>query len=282
MKLLTLIENTSATEKLYIEHGLSFYIEHKGSKLLFDTGASDHFIKNAERMLVDIKSITAAIISHNHIDHTGGLDALLRQNSRVRVFAKKNAAKEYYKQAGILKVPISLSKSYFDKHKEKLVLFESFQKVVEGVYLLSDEIGDPAYITNDKSLLMKKNGKFMPDDFEHELFMVIFPTNEVTDGCVIVSSCSHRGIINIIKTVRHTWPGVTIHGIIGGLHLMGSSAKQLNCTNEYIEELADEIIKNEVGPIYTCHCTGQKGYERLKLHLGDQIQYLQTGEELEF
>jgi len=39
--------NTSA------EHGLSYLIEHDGKKVLFDTGQSDLFLKNAAVMSID-------------------------------------------------------------------------------------------------------------------------------------------------------------------------------------------------------------------------------------
>lgn len=282
MRILTLIENTSASDKLFSEHGLSFYIEHMGYKIIFDTGASDRFAKNAQRMLVNISKLDAAVISHNHFDHTGGLDTLFKYCPKVKVFAKEAVLGDFVKQVGIFKFSISESKSYFDKTKHNFVLFKNFQKVTEGVFLLSNEVFDESFSCTDKSLLMKSDNKYVVDDFSHELFMVVFPTNKTEDGCVIISSCSHSGIINIIKTVRLNWPDVIILGVVGGFHFMGKTAKQLGVSNEYIEITADAITKLNIGQIYTCHCTGEKGYEKLKQHLNDQIQYLQTGEELEF
>ena len=39
------------------EHGYSLYIEFDGKKILIDTGASDNFLKNAEKMGIDISKI---------------------------------------------------------------------------------------------------------------------------------------------------------------------------------------------------------------------------------
>lgn len=280
MKLLTLIENTAASEKLYTEHGLSFYIEHKGSSILFDSGASGLFAKNAKRMLIDLKRLDAAVLSHNHACHAGGFDALLGYQPGIKIYAKKDVLKGSYKKAGIFRIPAGMSREYFEKRAGNFVLFNNFQQLAEGMFLMSCEVFDDYFY--DSSLLMKRNGKFCEDDYSHELFMVVFPTGETEDGYVIISSCSHNGIVNILNTARKTWEGVPVLGFAGGIHLTSNNGKKLLCSYDEIESIAEEIKEMDIGPIYLCHCVGQKGYERFKIHLGDQVQYLRAGEELEF
>jgi len=280
MKLLTLIENTAASEKLHTEHGLSFFIEHMGKKILFDAGATGLFAKNATRMLVDLKKLDAAVLSHNHNDHAGGLDTLLGYRPNIKIYAKKAVLSGFLKKTGVFRVPVGLGSEYFEKRAENFVLFNNFQQVADGVFLMSNEVFEPCF--TDKALLMKKDGKTVTDDYSHELFMVIFPSGEPEDGIVVISSCSHSGVVNILNTVRQTWEGAPILGFVGGIHLTAGGGKKLLCSFEEIEKIAEEIKAMDIGQIYVCHCTGQKGYERLKIHLGDQIQYLRAGEELEF
>ncbi|MCL2693525.1 MAG: MBL fold metallo-hydrolase [Oscillospiraceae bacterium] len=280
MKLLSLIENTAASDKLYTEHGLSFYIEHKGKKILFDAGASGHFAKNAARMLIDLKKLDAAVLSHNHDDHAGGLDTLLGFNPGIKIYAKKAVLGSFFTKAGFFRIPIGYSKDYFEKRADNFILFNSFQQIADGMYLMSNEISGEH--CKDRSLLMKKDKKAVPDDFAHELFLVVFPTGDEEDGYVVISSCSHTGVVNILNTARNTWRDAPVLGFVGGIHLMANSGKKLLCSYEEIETLARELEEMHIGPIYVCHCTGQKGYERLKIVLGDQIQYLKAGEELEF
>ncbi len=45
-KIVTLIEDTGRDDGLEKEHGLSFYIEAAGHKILFDTGAGNRFLSN--------------------------------------------------------------------------------------------------------------------------------------------------------------------------------------------------------------------------------------------
>ena len=50
MLIKTLVENTSIHDSVQPVHGLSFYIETNGHKILFDLGPDDSFEKNAEHL----------------------------------------------------------------------------------------------------------------------------------------------------------------------------------------------------------------------------------------
>lgn len=69
----TLVENTSISKDFGNEHGLSLYIETNALKNLFDVGASELFLKNAEKLGVNITDVDFLVISHGHYDHGGGL-----------------------------------------------------------------------------------------------------------------------------------------------------------------------------------------------------------------
>ncbi|MCL2637922.1 MAG: MBL fold metallo-hydrolase [Oscillospiraceae bacterium] len=251
-----------------------------GKKLLFDAGASGLFAKNASRMLIDLKKLDAAVLSHNHNDHAGGLDTLLGYQPNIKIYAKKAVLEGFFKKTGVFRIPVGLGRDYFEKRAENFVLFNSFQQITDGLFLMSNEVSGDCF--TDKTLLMKKDGKAAPDDYSHELFMVVFPSGEPEDGIVVISSCSHSGVVNILNTVRLTWEGAPILGFVGGIHLTANGGKKLLASFDEIEKIAAEIKEMDIGTIYVCHCTGQKGYERLKIHLGDQVQYLRAGEELEF
>ena len=76
MKLTVLTENL-AGGRLLAEHGLSYLIEHDEKTILFDTGHSNVFLKNAERMGIDIHDkVDVVVLSHGHWDHGDGLHFL--------------------------------------------------------------------------------------------------------------------------------------------------------------------------------------------------------------
>jgi 7,8-dihydropterin-6-yl-methyl-4-(beta-D-ribofuranosyl)aminobenzene 5'-phosphate synthase len=95
---------------------------------------------------------------------------------------------------------------------------------------------------------------------------------------VVISSCSHCGIVNILETVKLTWHDTPILGVIGGFHLQDIPGAD----EAFLKRTAEELSRLSDGCVYTCHCTGEKAYERLKFHMEDQIQTLKTGEELSF
>ena len=87
-KITTLVENCVYGRKLQAEHGLSLYIETQEHRLLFDTGASDLFIRNACLLHIDLQKVDYLILSHGHNDHTGGLRYFLELNTQATVVCK--------------------------------------------------------------------------------------------------------------------------------------------------------------------------------------------------
>ena len=57
MKIRILTENTVYRRGLFGEHGLSLLIEANGKKILFDTGQSDVYIKNAKKLKETVEEI---------------------------------------------------------------------------------------------------------------------------------------------------------------------------------------------------------------------------------
>ena len=67
--------------------------------------------------------------------------------------------------------------------------------------------------------------------------------------------------------------------VISGFHMMKKSGyKQEDI--ELIEKTAWKL-KEYRTKFYTCHCTGEEPYERMKRILREQIDYVKSGEEVE-
>ena len=66
MKVVSLLDNLSADDRLTAEHGLSLYIETEKHRILFDTGQTDAFARNAALLGVDLGLVDTAVLSHGH------------------------------------------------------------------------------------------------------------------------------------------------------------------------------------------------------------------------
>ena len=120
-------------------------------------------------------------------------------------------------------------------------------------------------------MYQKKNGGFLPDNFDHEQSLVL----ETEKGLVIFSSCSHAGAADIIGEVSETFPEKKVFSLIGGFHLF-------NKTDEEILRLAEQIRETGIESVYTGHCTGDRAFALLKGKLGSMAEQLKVGLSIEF
>lgn len=108
------------------EHGVSLYIELDcGLKVLFDTGQSDLFARNAAKLGIDLSTVDLAVISHGHYDHGGGLEEFLRINTKAPVYIREPALEAHYsvRPCGIADIGLKvndLSRLIFTKDIETL------------------------------------------------------------------------------------------------------------------------------------------------------------------
>ena len=86
MKLTVLEDNNTFIDMYYLgEPAVSYFIEDDGQCILFDAGYSDAFMKNAEKMKIDLKRVDKIVLSHGHNDHSGGLRYLGDVKNRYKL-----------------------------------------------------------------------------------------------------------------------------------------------------------------------------------------------------
>jgi 7,8-dihydropterin-6-yl-methyl-4-(beta-D-ribofuranosyl)aminobenzene 5'-phosphate synthase len=87
LRISVVFDNLASDTRLQTEWGFAAVIEGPARTLLFDTGSDGRLLlSNMERMGIDPREIDGVFLSHNHSDHTGGLDQLLRRHPDVRVY----------------------------------------------------------------------------------------------------------------------------------------------------------------------------------------------------
>lgn len=254
-------------------HGFSIHADFEGHPLLYDFGSEGTLLHNAEHLGIDLTRVENAILSHGHCDHAGDLQAFLKKNSKAKVFHGRGAFHQHWKISDRLARDISVS----------LPLSDSIVARLQAVYSMEDHNdfiilpAAPGFRTRPKgnsSLLIGTEGSRLPDDFAEELTVVF----RQKAGLVVLTGCSHRGILNIVDQVHAYFPDSQIVGLLGGFHLLDSRE-----TPESIQAIADGL--NSVTPRATIaagHCTEGKSIEIFSDVIGERFIPLCAGKSLEF
>ena len=274
MKVTVLIENTTCSDELVCEHGLSLLIEANDKKILLDAGSSEAFYKNAMLMGVDLSDIDTCVLSHGHYDHSGGFTAIFKNNSNVKVHAAKGALSDYCSGAGELH-DISVPKAV-RRYKNRFVCKDKFRELYKDIYLVPHSTNGLESIGARTNLYKCVDGNILPDDFTHEQSLVY----DTEKGLIIFNSCSHGGVMNIVNEVRAACNNKPVYAYIGGLHMKGKEAGQEICifSDNEIDELCKYISDLQIKYVYTGHCTGSVAMTKLTDRLGSEcLKSLTTG-----
>jgi len=253
MKLTILVDNNTFIDRYFFgEPAVSYFIEDEDKRILFDVGYSDIFIKNAQKMKTDLLNLDFLVISHGHLDHTGGLEPLIKLHTEA-ILEKLDVKKPTviaHPEAFLTKIVAGLPETGSLISEEKLS--RHYKMKLSKV---------PVWLTNKIIFLgeiERKNdfegkspfGKIIKpgsieDDFLWDDSALVYKSEK---GLVIITGCSHSGICNIIEYAKKVCKDDRIIDVIGGFHLLNPSKKQMQGTLDYLRNLN---LKN----MYACHCT---------------------------
>jgi len=271
MKLHVLVDNNTLIDRYFIgEPGLSFLIEAQGEKILFDTGYSDAFMINAKKMNIDLLDIDTVVISHNHLDHTWGLNYLIRLYTECRI------EKIPFKKPALVTHPLSLVSRKIGSLPEigpmlscdRLERFFDLQ-LSKTPADITDRLVFLGEIPRDNSFeAQKPMGTVMADGRETDDYLaddsaLVYKSAQ---GLVIITGCSHAGICNIAEYAKKVCNDSRIIEIIGGFHLLNTPEKQMRGTLDYMKKL-------NPGCVHACHCTDLNA----KIALSEAVDLKEVG-----
>lgn len=265
MKLSVLVDNSAKRDShLLAEHGLSLHIECDNLKLIFDTGDTDIYLKNAEKMGIDLSEVDFIVLSHNHYDHTGGVKYFPLRNRRVKLVAQEYA---FYPRANYCN---DLSRSDITKRFDVLTVDSAPFELSENlVFLGSIPCLNDFEKRKNFGKVMLPSGKYT-DDFCKDDSALIYKSSE---GIVVITGCSHSGMCNITQyattIAKKKWGISKVKTIVGGLHLINSDP-------DLLVNITDFLKNNEISEVYPCHCTDLKAKISLA-HGGFQVNEVSAG-----
>lgn len=259
MKWTVLVDNRTNDPALETEHGLSILLETESYRILLDTGASDMFVRNAERLRIDLSTIDYVFISHGHSDHAGGLRTFMDINKTAKVIVSPKAMNgKFYSKRKYLH---SITTTWPDIPQERLALVSENRQLADDLQIIAHiPQAHPMPKGNQHLFLQYANGEYKPDDFRHELALYI--------NGFLFTGCAHSGLENILSACP--WP---VHSVVGGFHLLDS--------HETEEELYSLGQRLKTGyphtQFYTSHCTGDNVFAVLQSVMGSQIHAFSCG-----
>lgn len=266
----TIIIDNIASGDLKSEWGFSIYIEYNNKKYLLDTGGSDIYLQNAIKMNIPIEEIDVAVLSHAHYDHSGGYGSFFEKNSKADLYVSDSCKEDCYFKLGPVRKYVGFPKGILTKYENRIKKVSGMQQIDDGVYIIPHIKNNLEKIGKKAHMYRKVDGKIIPDDFSHEQ-SIAFDTEK---GLVVLNSCSHGGLQNILADINHYLPDKKVYMTIGGLHLAGTS-------NKDVKEIAGIISRLSIEHVITGHCTGKRAYKILEQELGSKVNQMHVGMKIE-
>lgn len=282
LKITVLTEDSVLYESHYLgQHGVSFLLEGaRGSdvmRILVDVGQnSQALLSNMKLMNISPSIIDAIVLTHCHYDHTQGVARMLKEIGRkdIQVIAHRDifrlnfVTEPYLRHVGIMPGD---SREEIEKAGGSLLLTKDPVKLMPGITTTGEVKRQTDFEQVGIALKTIEGGEVVDDQMLDDISVV---ANVNGKGLVIVTGCSHAGIVNIARHAMELTGCEKIEGIIGGLHLVDASDVRIKRTGEELAKLNPEWIC--VG-----HCTGFKAQVELYLTFGEMFSPLQTGMQFE-
>ncbi|MFC1975499.1 MBL fold metallo-hydrolase [Chloroflexota bacterium] len=273
-KITCLIDNSvKQSSPFWGEHGLAFCLEIDEACALFDTGRSEVVLShNLGQLGKCLRDANAIVLSHAHLDHTGGLLGVLSKKPGLPLYANPDIFRPRFTLREDTYEPIGLPLT-----QKELTQLADLHLSVDPVEVLpglwtTGEIGKrPEPEGRSIRHFVPNDDGWQPDPYRDDMSLVM----ETQEGLVVICGCCHAGLLNTLAHVHRTFQQ-PISAVVGGTHLV-------NADETYLQHVI-EVLRDTYGMLhfYLNHCTGAQAYLALANAFGDRVNLCPAGTTLEF
>jgi 7,8-dihydropterin-6-yl-methyl-4-(beta-D-ribofuranosyl)aminobenzene 5'-phosphate synthase len=260
-------------------HGLSCLVtaqrDGKSRVVLFDTGPEDYaFERNVTRLGADLGPVETIVLSHGHWDHAGAILLALnlirgRNGGRgIPFYAhpdmfRSRAVK--LPNGSMLRMEDIPSVDDLTAFGADVVMTKEPQALLDGMFYLSGEI--PRVTAFERGFPGQVRRTLDGQGWEPDELLLDerwIAVNVKGKGLVVLTACSHAGVVNVLAHARQTFPDLPLHAVMGGFHLSGANEAIIPQTVEGLRPFGLKTIA-------AGHCTGWRAMTALANAFGDQV-----------